>query len=158
MIGGEPKRASRNYIDHCLLGTGIPEPYTGMTCWGRFYVVGPPVQYEQEVMDVVGSVMTETPGLNDEAFTLHDLEGPVRYDSTWVPGARRKALRPGMQRADLWTGKVMWHHHTLSRSFSVIVMDQQFLQIPAEARCDSPGFETFIVSVLHGDSRCQSCL
>ena len=96
-----------------------------MECLGRFYVLGPPAQYGHDVKDVVSSVMRQTAGLGSAPFTLRDLEGPVRYDSSWVPGGRRNVLRPGLPVADLWTGQVSWHDPALARLFSVIVMDQE---------------------------------
>ena len=124
-----------------------------MACLSRFYVLGPPAQYEHDVKDVVKSVMRQTAGLESAPFTLRDLEGPVRYDSNWVSGGRRKVLRAGLQVADLWTGQVSWQKSNYARSFSVIVMDHAYLKFARGNRRNFPAFETFVVSVLNDDGQ-----
>ena len=57
-----------------------------MTNMGRYYVLGPPTPQRQDVPRVVTDVMRQTPDLLSAPFTLVSLEGPVRYDSSWVPG------------------------------------------------------------------------
>ena len=124
-----------------------------MACLGRFYVLGPPTQSGHDVTDLVSSVMRQTADLGSAPFTLRDLEGPVRYDSSWVPGGRRNVLRQGLEVAELWTGQVSWHDPALARSFSVIVMDQEYLEHSHGHRRNVPGFETFVVGVLQGDKQ-----
>ena len=98
----------------------------GMATMGRFYVLGPPVQHAFAVKDLVLTVMRQIPELDTEAYILQGLDGPVRYDASWVQVARN-ALRRGMEVADLWTGQVVWIKPTMAKSFSVVVMDQQYL-------------------------------
>ena len=83
----------------------------------RFYVVGPPVQSAHAVED-----------LETANFVLNDLEGPVRYDSTWVPGGRQQEIRYGPGVAELWTGLVLWSDARSARSFSVVVTDEKDLK------------------------------
>ena len=120
-----------------------------MTCRGRFYVVGPPVQSAHAVEDLVSYVMRETPGLKTANFVLNDLEGPVRYDSTWVPGGRQQEIRYGPGVAELWTGLVLWLDARSARSFTVIVMDEKYRKDFTGHRYMLPKFETFVVAVLH---------
>ena len=122
-----------------------------MACLGRFYVLGPPVQDRDGVLELTTTVMRQTPNLMYAPFTLRNLEGPVRYDSSWVPGGRRQVLRQALEVADLWTGQVSWHDPALARSFSVIVMDQYYLENSHGHRRHLPDFETFVVAVLQGD-------
>ena len=77
-----------------------------MALFGRYYVLGPPVQDRDGVEELTTTVMLQTPDLMYKAFTLRNLEGPVRYDSSWVPGGRRQVLREGLEVMDLWTGEV----------------------------------------------------
>ena len=53
----------------------------------------------------------------------------------------------------IFTGQVSWHDPTLARSFSVVVMDQEYLDQTYGERRTLPSFETFVVGVLHGDSQ-----
>ena len=62
----------------------------------------------------------------DEGLSLGHLEGPVQYDSSWVPGARRRVLRHSKEVADLWTGQVLWDDAGTAKSFSAIVMDYDY--------------------------------
>ena len=79
-----------------------------MPCLGRFYVLGLPIQIDPEVERLVSCVMRQTTDMEAAASSLHDVEGPVRYDSSWVPGGRRRELRHGLGVADLWMGLVSW--------------------------------------------------
>ena len=129
-LGEAPSRPSRQ---NQVYVTGS---FSGMTCRGRFYVVGPPVQSAHAVEDLVSYVMRETPGLKTANFVLNDLEGPVRYDSTWVPGGRQQEIRYGPGVAELWTGLVLWSDARSARSFSVIVLEaQQSTQSTGTSRC-----------------------
>ena len=119
-----------------------------MSRMGRFYVLGPPTQHGHEVPGLVTCVMRQTPDLQSAPFTLESLEGPVRYDSSWVPGERSTILRDGMRSVELWTGQVMWTALDLARSFTVVVMDHEYLEDRHANRRHPPSFETFIVSVL----------
>ena len=96
-VGEAPLRPSRQNQVY------VTASFSGMTCRGRFYVVGPPVQSAHAVEDLVSYVMRETPDLKTANFVLNDLEGPVRYDSTWVPGGRQQEIRYGPGVAELWT-------------------------------------------------------
>ena len=98
-----------------------------MASLGRFYVLGPPVQHANAVRDLVIYVMRRTPDLAAAPFALEGLEGPARFDSSWVPGGRSNTLRRGTDVADLWTGQVVWGTPTWATSFSVIVTDQNYL-------------------------------
>ena len=101
---------------------------------GRFYVLGPPMKSRDGVMELTTTVMLQTPGIIPPyapyapSWTLMNMEGPVRYDSDWVPGGRRELLRQGLETADLWTGQVWWHYPAMARSFSVVVIDQQYVE------------------------------
>ena len=83
---------------------------------GRFYVLGPPVQDTEQVTSLVLTVIRQISGLDINTLTLQNLEGPLRYDASWVAGARN-ALRRGMEAADLWTGQVVWSTLAVGRSF-----------------------------------------
>ena len=122
-----------------------------MPCLGRFYVLGPPVQSAPAVERLVRGVMRQTPNMRTATFDLHDIEGPVRYDSTWVPGGRPREIRHGPGVAELWTGRVSWPDASSARSFSVIVMDEHYLQTCSGLRHLLPDFETFVVGVLRDD-------
>ena len=122
-----------------------------MSSMGVFFVLGPPVQSAEQILDVVQEVIKRILGLTLEFFTLTHVEGPVRYDSGWVPERKRKILRSGMAVADLWTGQVKWKDPLHARSFSVVVMDKWFVQQRSGQRQEVPGFEIFVVRVLHGD-------
>ena len=87
-------------------------------CLGRFFVLGPPARHGEEVMDVVSNVMARTVDMENAPFTLRNLEGPVRYDSSWVPGGRSTVLRPAAEVVELWTGEVVWDTPAVERSFS----------------------------------------
>ena len=124
-----------------------------MSSLGRFYVLGPPVQYADNIIAAVQDVMKRTPDLTAAPFTLNDVQGPVRYDSGWVPGGKRKILRQGMEVADLWTGQVLWNDpFFVAGPFSVVVIDQEYIVQMRGRRQQPPGFETFVVGVLHGDT------
>ena len=101
---------------------------SAMPCSGRFYVLGPTVETALEVARLVECVMRQTTDMRAAAFDVHDVEGPVRYDSSWVPGGRRRELRHGLGVADLWTGLVSWPDASSARYFSVIVMDHHYLK------------------------------
>ena len=124
-----------------------------MACLGRFYVLGPPTQHRDDLIDLVKSVMRQTAGLGLAPFTLRYLEGPVRYDSSWIPGGRNNVLRQGLEVVDLWTGEVVWNNLGLARSFSVVVIDQEYVEGRRGDRRSLPVFETFVVSVLQDDKR-----
>ena len=104
-------------------------------------------------MDMVSIAMQQTPNLRDVPFFLRDLEGPVRYDSSWIPGGRSKVLRQGLEAVELWTGRVSWHNPDLARSFSVVVLDQEYIEHFQGLRRIEPSFETFVVGVLQGDEQ-----
>ena len=70
-----------------------------MPSYGRFYVLGPPVEGASEVAGLVEYVMRQTTDMRAAAFSVHDVEGAVRYDSSWVPGGRRRELRHGLRGA-----------------------------------------------------------
>ena len=76
----------------------------------------------------------------------------MRFDSAWVPGGERRVLRQGMGAADLWTGRVLWHEAPLERSFTVIVMDQQYLDEASDQRRGRPAFETFVIGMIQSDA------
>ena len=124
---------------------------SAMPCSGRFYVLGPPVERASEVAGLVEYVMRQTTDMRAAAFSVHDVEGPVRYDSSWVPGGRRRELRHGLRVADLWTGLVSWPDPSSARYFSVIVMDEHYLRTCKGLRHHLPDFETFVVGVLRVD-------
>ena len=111
-----------------------------MARMGRFYVLGPPTQHGHEVPGLVTCVMQQTPDLQAAPFTLGSLEGPVRYDSSWVPGERSTILRDGMRSVELWTGQVMWNDPSLARSFTVVGMDHEYLQNCRGERRRPPSF------------------
>ena len=48
-----------------------------------------------QVRELVRSVLRQHPYLRAAPFTIRDVEGPVRYDSSWVPGGRGQVLRQG---------------------------------------------------------------
>ena len=110
-----------------------------MASLGRFYVLGPPVQHDNAVKDLVIYLIRQTQNLKNEPLGVENLEGPVRYDSSWVPGGRSHVLRRGTDVADLWTGTVEWHTAALARSFSVTVMDQDWLNECKGQRRKDPG-------------------
>ena len=141
-----PSRPSRH-----LISDRRNQSLFDMALFGRYYVLGPPVQDRDGVVDLTTTVMRETPDLIYKPFTLRNLEGPVRYDSSWVPGGRRQVLREGLEVMDLWTGEVWWDNRESARSFSVIVIDQDYLDNSQGNRRKLPQFETFIVGVLQGD-------
>ena len=127
-LGEAPLRPSRQNQVY------VTASFSAMSCLGRFYVLGPPVQSAHAVEDLVSYVMRETPDLKTANFVLNDIEGPVRYDSTWVPGGRPIVHACG----------VMDHGqaHGLTapadglRSFSVIVLEaQQSTQSTGTSRC-----------------------
>ena len=60
---------------------------------GRFYVLGPPLKGYENVETVVSTVMRQTPDMEHTHFTLANLEGPVRYDSSWIPGGRTSDMQ-----------------------------------------------------------------
>ena len=129
-----------------------------MSCLGRFYVLGPPVQSAHAVEDVVSYVMRQTPDMETATFVLHDTEGPVRYDSTWVLGGRLQEIRHGPGVAELWTGLVLWSDARSAKSFSVIVMDEKYLQTCIGHRYILPKFETFVIGGLRVDHPGVSCV
>ena len=89
---------------------------SAMPSYGRFYVLGPPVEGASEVAGLVEYVMRQTTDMRAAAFSVHDVEGAVRYDSSWVPGGRRRELRHGLRVADLWTGLVSWPNASILRT------------------------------------------
>ena len=129
-----------------------------MSCFGRFYVLGPPVQSAPAVERLVRDVMLQVPDMETASFVLHEVEGPVRYDSSWVPGGRRREVRHGPGVAELWTGRVSWPDASSARSFSVIVMDEHYLQTCRGRRYLLPDFETFVVGVLRVDQPGVRCV
>ena len=143
---GEPSRPSQH-----LISVRRNQSSFEMACLGRFYVLGPPVQNRDGVMELTTTVMQQTPYMTYAPWTLLNMEGPVRYDSSWVPGGRREVLRQGLEVADLWTGQVLWHYPAFARSFSVVVIDQQYVENHRGHRRNWPDFETFVVAVLQND-------
>ena len=140
-----------------------------MACHGRFYVLGPPVPDEKGVKEVVQQMMevaashrkkevSETPAkrrkkeVSETPAQLEMLEGPLRYDSSWVAGARNDDLRRARDAAALWTGKIEWDKMESAMSFSVIVIDYDHWHPKnKEHRKDGqriPSFETFVVAIL----------
>ena len=61
---------------------------------------------------------------------------------------------PGVGLAEIWTGLVSWKNSSLPRSFSCIVMDQQYL-VEKNKGVDHrpPNFETFVVAVVFEGQR-----
>ena len=102
--------------------------------------------------------MRRTSDLRAAVFSVHDVEGPVRFDSSWIPGGRTQEVRHGLRVADLWTGLVSWPDPSSARSFSVIVMDQYYLQTCSGLRHHLPDFETFVVGVLRVDQPGLRCV
>ena len=90
-------------------------------------MLGPSVHHANAVQDLVIYLIRQTQDLKDEPLGVENLEGPVRFDSSWVPGGRSQTLRRGTDVADLWTGQVVWGTPTWATSFSVIVTDQNYL-------------------------------
>ena len=78
-----------------------------MPSYGRFYVLGPPVIGPSDVAGLVEYVMRRTSDMRAAVFSVHDVEGPVRFDSSWIPGGRTQEVRHGLRVADLWTGLVL---------------------------------------------------
>ena len=114
-------------------------------------MLGPPVADSSGVVFVMQHVNMAFTG---KPCHLEQVEGPVPYDASWVPGGR-PPLRIGMQAVELWTGKLQWSEYT-PESFTVVVMDHEYLS-NREAGHDPtadhqspvpPRFETFIVIVL----------
>ena len=96
------------------------------------------MQSHDGVLNLTTTVMLQTPGMIPPyapypPWTLINMEDPVKYDSSWVPGGRRELLRQGLETADLWTGQVLWHYPAIARSFSVVVIDQQYVASCASA-------------------------
>ena len=133
---------------------GIANLGLKMTCYGRFYVLGPPVPDDEGVERVVQQVIFagaahEGKNLRRTAAKLEFLEGPVRYDSSWVPGARDDDLRRSRDVAELWTGQIQWDMKDSEMSFSVIVMDYNHWHPDNKKnRAPTPSFETFVVGIL----------
>ena len=91
--------------------------------------------------------MRQTPDLSA------NLEGPVRYDPSCDPGRRRNILRHGSEGADLWSGQVVWQDAASAKYFSVIVMDQNYLEQCQGHRRTVQDFETFVVGLLQGSGQ-----
>ena len=111
----------------------------------------PPWQGASNVAGLVEYVMRRTTDMRVAVFSVHDVEGPVRFDSSWIPGGRTQEVRHGLRVADLWTGLVSWPNASSARYFSVIVMDYHYLQTCKGLRNLAPNFETFVVGVLRVD-------
>ena len=54
---------------------------SAMPCYGRFYVLGPPVERASEVAGLVEYIMRRTTDMRVAVFSVHDVEGRVRFDS-----------------------------------------------------------------------------
>ena len=118
-----------------------------MPFYGRFYVLGPPVKEASDVAGLVEYVMRQTADMRAADFNVHAVEGPVRFDSTWISGGRAHEIRRGLGVADLWTGLVRWPNERSAKYFSVIVMDYDYIQRFKKRRHLNPSFETFVVGV-----------
>ena len=70
--------------------------------------------------ELIQCVLQQIPRTKFGRFTLKEVEGPVRFDSSWVPGGDRRVLRPGIGAADLWAGCVMWQETSPQKAFTVI--------------------------------------
>ena len=123
-----------------------------MSSTGRFFVIGPPVQHVPAVRNVIKRAL-EVTSQGEEDYEFTKLEDPLRFASAWTDASHR-VLRPGMGLAEIWTGLVSWKNSSLPRSFSCIVMDQQYL-VEKNKGVDHrpPTFETFVVAVMFEGQR-----
>ena len=58
---------------------------SAMPSYGRFYVLGSPVEGASDVAGLVEYVMRRTSDMRAAVFSVHDVEGPVRFDSSCGP-------------------------------------------------------------------------